>query len=57
MPGDEMKITWYKCPVCGNEHFLKLRPDTHIVKFPAYCKKCKKEILVTIEPRAEKVSP
>lgn len=51
-----MKITWFKCPKCGYEHFLKLRPDTRISKFPAYCKKCKNEILITVEPRADKVN-
>lgn len=48
--GDEMKITWYSCPRCGNPHFMKLREDTKLRNFPAYCKKCKNEILITIEP-------
>ncbi|MCI8986900.1 MAG: conjugal transfer protein [Lachnospiraceae bacterium] len=50
-----MVYRWCKCPKCGNTHFIKIRSDTRIVNFPAYCKKCKKEILVTIEPRAETV--
>ncbi|RGF60635.1 conjugal transfer protein [Roseburia sp. AF34-16] len=45
-----MKITWYSCPRCGNPHFMKLREDTKLRNFPAYCKKCKNEILITIEP-------
>ena len=30
---------------------MKLREDTKLRNFPAYCKKCKNEILITIEPR------
>lgn len=52
-----MKITWCKCPKCGYEHFLKLRPDTQIIKFPAYCKKCKSEILITIRAVSRVVNP
>jgi len=52
-----MKIRWCRCPKCGYEHFMKIRQDTVIQKYPAYCKKCKKEILITIEPRAETVNP
>lgn len=51
-----MKMMWYRCPVCGHSHFMKIRSDTVIRNYPAYCKKCKKEILVTIEPRAETVN-
>ncbi len=52
-----MKFQWYRCPECGNEHFIKILPDTVIIKYPAYCKRCKKEILVNVEPRAETVNP
>ena len=51
-----MNIRWHRCPKCGNEHFIKARQDTRIVNFPAYCKKCKKEIIITLEPRAETVN-
>lgn len=47
---------WYKCPKCGNAHFIKIRPDTKIVNFPAYCKRCKTESLINIEPRAGTVN-
>lgn len=50
-----MKTHWCKCPKCGYEHFLKVRQDTKIIRFPAYCKRCKKEIIITIEPRAERL--
>ncbi len=51
-----MVVKWFRCPRCGFERFIKVRPDTRIRNFPAYCKKCKKEILITIEPRAEVVN-
>lgn len=51
-----MVFRWCKCPKCGYDHFMKIRPDTIIRRYPAYCKKCKTEILITIEPRAETVS-
>ena len=50
-----MTLYWKKCPKCGNEHFIKVSPETRIYKFPAYCKKCKNTIVITLEPRAETV--
>lgn len=52
-----MKMMWCRCPVCGHNHFIKIRPDTVLINYPAYCKKCKNEILINIEPRAETVNP
>ncbi len=52
-----MKFQWYRYPVRGTEHFIKILPDTVIIKYPVYCKRCKKEILVNVEPRAETVNP
>lgn len=46
-----MKYFWKKCPKCGNEHFIKVSKETRIYKFPAYCKKCKNETMITIEPK------
>lgn len=51
-----MVCKWRKCPKCGNTHFIKVRPDTRIINFPAYCKRCKTELVITIEPRAEAVN-
>ena len=51
-----MVVKWIRCPRCGIERFIKVRQDKRIRNFPAYCKKCKKEILITIEPRAEVVN-
>ena len=49
---NNMNYAWYKCPGCGKKMF-KVRPDTVLRKFPGYCKRCKKEYLITLEPRAE----
>jgi len=48
----EIKWYWKPCPnpECSNGHFMKVRTDTRIVNYPAYCKKCKTESLITIEP-------
>lgn len=45
--------SWCGCPRCGFPKMLKVRQDTILKNFPAYCKKCKKESVITIEPRAE----
>lgn len=48
---------WYKCPQCGFPKMLKYRDDTKIVNFPGYCKKCKKESIITIiEPKSRIVN-
>lgn len=46
------KENWYSCPICGNPHMLKYGSDTVVVNFPAFCKKCKNESIVTIEPKS-----
>lgn len=51
-----MDSHWVKCPRCGNKHFIKVSPETRIYKFPAYCKRCKNEIVITVEPRAKAVN-
>lgn len=43
---------WYKCPKCGYPKMIKYREDTRIKNLPGYCKKCKKETLITIEPES-----
>lgn len=46
---------WYTCPVCGNRKMLKYRKDTVLINFPGYCKYCKTESLITIEPKSRTV--
>lgn len=42
------------CPQClsrGQSHSMThVRPDTQLVNFPAFCKHCKTEILINLEP-------
>lgn len=47
---ETMKETWEKCPVCGNPKMFKIREDTILQNFPGYCKRCKRESIITIEP-------
>lgn len=47
----EIKKYWVPCPICGAK-MIQCREDTILVRFPAYCKRCKKEYLITREPRA-----
>jgi DNA-directed RNA polymerase subunit RPC12/RpoP len=49
-----MPTSWIKCPKCGYPHFIKKREDTVLKMFPAYCKGCKQEILVNLEPKSHK---
>ena len=39
---------WVQCPVCGGRTKTKVFEDTVLVKYPLYCQKCKKELLVNI---------
>nr|DAV29997.1 MAG TPA: cysteine-rich protein [Caudoviricetes sp.] len=37
------------CPRCRNPRFARVRRDTSADNFPAYCSRCKTEILLHIE--------
>ena len=39
---------WIDCPVCGGKTRTKVRKETVLVKFPLYCPKCKKEVLIDV---------
>lgn len=49
------KYYWYPCPHCGKKKMQRLRRDTKLTNFPAYCKWCKRETLISIQepPRQE----
>ena len=49
-----MLSEWVKCPKCGYPHFIKKRTDTVLIAFPAYCKGCKQEIIINLEPKSHK---
>ena len=39
---------WFSCPVCGQQHVLRLRQDMAAKNLPVYCRKCKTETIVNI---------
>lgn len=49
-----MKTYWIACPKCGGK-MLKARADTKAVNFPGYCKHCKNESIITMEPMSRVV--
>jgi len=51
-----MQFFWKKCPKCGNEHFIKVSEQTRLFKFPAYCKRCKQQIVINYEPKSQTVN-
>lgn len=47
---------WVGCPKCGFPKMQILRSDTALWNFPGYCKKCKTESIITIEPKRQTVN-
>lgn len=44
---------WLSCPFCGkNGRMMKVRPDAEGERVTAYCRVCKKEILIDIHKGA-----
>lgn len=41
---DNMK--WVICPNCKSKTRLKLLPETVLERFPLFCPKCKKEVVI-----------
>lgn len=42
---------WITCPACNrNKHFLRIDPETEARGFPVYCRDCKRESILNIEP-------
>ena len=41
-----MKMTWIRCPICGNKTRLQIRQDTVLINFPLFCPKFKQENLI-----------
>lgn len=39
---------WIRCPICGDKTRTKVYADTVLVKFPLFCPKCKKEIIIDV---------
>jgi len=41
-----VKKGWGECPLCGNPKMIKVKKNTELKEFPAYCKYCRTEIIV-----------
>ena len=39
---------WVRCPICNGKTRTKVYADTVLVKFPLFCPKCKKEIIIDV---------
>lgn len=48
MDDKQLSARWIHCPSCGGKTRTKVYDDTVMFKFPLYCHKCKKEILVDV---------
>ncbi|WP_302438091.1 cysteine-rich KTR domain-containing protein [Roseburia hominis] len=48
--------SWQSCPICGNPKAYRVRDDTKAERFPVYCKRCKRESLITIAPKSRIMS-
>ncbi|MBE5877693.1 MAG: conjugal transfer protein [Lachnospiraceae bacterium] len=53
----EQNYYWYPCPHCGKHKMQRMRRDTKVENFPAYCKRCKTESIISIlEPPRQVVN-
>ena len=48
MDDNRKESLWVRCPVCQGKTRTKVYEDTVLVKFPLYCPKCKKEVLMDV---------
>lgn len=44
-----IKTDWIYCPLCGCKTHDKIRADTEMKNFPAFCPKCKEETLIDVQ--------
>lgn len=42
---------WLSCPRCHNPKMVKYRADTVLINYPAFCKHCKRENLITFDAK------
>ena len=47
---------WAVCPVCGWTRMMRVEPDTRAKRLPVYCKRCRHETIVNIEPESQCLS-
>jgi hypothetical protein len=48
---------WIACPICGNPHMTKVMGDTQLYRFPAFCKRCKAETIITTNQNKRALAP
>ena len=39
---------WVPCPICGSKTRIKIYSDTVLVKFPLYCRRCRRETRIDV---------
>lgn len=44
-----MEATFVLCPFFGGKTRLKLLPETVLQNYPLFCRKCRKEIVISAE--------
>lgn len=40
------------CPICGRQKVLRITPETRGENIPVYCRNCKRESIVNIDPES-----
>lgn len=46
-----VKGGWLLCPQCGGSKVLRIWPDTYGRRIQVYCKRCRHETTVNIDPQ------
>ena len=39
---------WLCCPICGKKTKSRIYKDTVLLKYPLYCTKCRREIIINV---------
>ncbi|WP_302761627.1 cysteine-rich KTR domain-containing protein [Christensenella hongkongensis] len=41
--------TWVLCPICESKTRIKARYDTVLERFPLFCPKCRRSVLINLK--------
>jgi len=52
---NNIQSRWIPCPLCGGK-MVKALPNTKAENFPGWCKHCKRQSIISIEPLSRVVS-